>query len=169
MAFSAVHVRVHVQCHDASLCCRPQKKLEQIKSQRQKDAKELVTMKHMKDRAVMELADLRKQNKELQEKVAGMEAEMARIRESMSRTSMKLGTPANYSDSTTSISSRGRGTQQPSSSAALAGKSPSLSQVCGFLGLALHTCTMCISHYVSGPEVSNGKATSGRQREKSPA
>ena len=35
-----------------------QKKLEQIKSQRQKDAKELVAMKHVKDKAVSEMAEL---------------------------------------------------------------------------------------------------------------
>ena len=85
-------------------------------------------MKHMKDRAVTEMAELRRGNKELQEKIAGMEEEMARIRESISHTSMKLGVHTYHSDSTTSLSSRGRGTQQ-SSSTAPAGKLPSLSQV----------------------------------------
>ena len=80
-------------------------------------------MKHMKDRAVTEMAELRRQNKELQATIAGMEEEMAKIRESMSHTSMKLGTPV------AGISSRGRGTQQPSSSTAPSGRTPSLSQV----------------------------------------
>jgi hypothetical protein len=98
------------------------KKLEQIKSQRQKDAKELVSMKHMKDRAVAEMAELRRQNKDLQETIAGMEEEMARIRESMSHTSMKLGAP------TPGISGRGRVAQQTSSSTTPSGRTPSLSQ-----------------------------------------
>lgn len=114
-----------MQNNEPTLLFLPQKKLEQIKSQRQKDAKELVTMKHMKDRAVAEMAELRRGNKELQEKIAGMEEEMARIRESISHTSMRLGA---HSESTSSLSSRGRGTQQPSSTTP-AGKSPSLSHV----------------------------------------
>jgi chromosome segregation ATPase len=102
------------------------KKLEQIKGQRQKDAKELVTMKHMKDRAVSEMTELRRQNKELQEKLAGMEEEMGRIRESVSQTSMKLGASSLH-ESTTSVSSRTRQSQQSSSASAVK-RSPSLSQ-----------------------------------------
>lgn len=88
-------------------------------------------MKHMKDRAVMEMSELRRQNKELQERVSGMEEEMARIRESMSHTSMKIGAPvsSSFSDSTTSVSSRG-GRGQSSSTSSSLGRSPSLSQVC---------------------------------------
>lgn len=88
-----------------------QKKLEQIKSQRQKDAKELVAMKHVKDKAVSEMTELRKQNQEMKETVAGLEEEMGRIRESMSHVSMKLG-----------LSLRGRGQSS-------GGKTPALSQV----------------------------------------
>lgn len=85
-------------------------------------------MKHVKDRAVTEMTELRKQNKELQEKVAGMEEEMARIRESLSHASMRLGPPASVSGSTSSISSRGRGSQHPRASSPT-GRTPSLSQV----------------------------------------
>lgn len=85
-------------------------------------------MKHVKDRAVTEMTELRKQNKELQEKVAGMEEEMARIRESLSHASMRLGLPASVSGSTSSISSRVRGSQQPRASSPT-GRTPSLSQV----------------------------------------
>lgn len=85
-------------------------------------------MKHVKARAVTELTELRKKNKELQDKVAGMEEEMGRIRESLSHTSMKLGPPASVNGSTSSISSRGRGPQQPRVSSPT-GKTPSLSQV----------------------------------------
>ena len=84
-------------------------------------------MKHMKDRAVSEMTELRRQNKELQEKLAGMEEEMGRIRESVSQTSMKLGASSLH-ESTTSVSSRTRQSQQSSSASAVK-RSPSLSQV----------------------------------------
>ena len=71
-------------------------KLELIKGQRQKDAKELVNMKHLKERAVTEVNELRRQNKELQEKLAGMEDEMGRIRESVSLTNLKLGNSSHH-------------------------------------------------------------------------
>ncbi|CAI8046659.1 Disks large homolog 2 [Geodia barretti] len=102
------------------------KKLEQIKGQRQKDAKELVTMKHMKDRAVTEMTELRRQNKELKDKLAGVEEEMGRIRESVTQTSMKLGAPSLH-ESMTSVNSRTRPSQQSSSTSAVK-RSPSLSQ-----------------------------------------
>ena len=85
-------------------------------------------MKHMKDRAVSEMNELRRQNKELQERLGGMEEEMGRIRESVSHTSLKLGASSVH-DSTTSISSRGRPSQQ-SGTASSVKRSPSLSQVC---------------------------------------
>ena len=111
-----------------------QKKLEQIKGQRQKDAKELVGMKHMKDRAVSEMTELRRQNKELQETITAMEEEMARIRETISHANMKWGSSSVTSGSSTSISSRGRG-QQPSRSSSPNRKTPSLSQVMSHIEL----------------------------------
>ena len=94
-------------------------------------------MKHMKDRAVAELTELRRQNRELQERVAGMEEEMARIRESMSHASMKIGVQmtANFAESLSSagsVVSRGRTQQQMASSTGSSlGRSPSLSKVGG--------------------------------------
>ena len=85
-------------------------------------------MKHMKDRAVTEMTELRRKNRELQEKLAGVEEEMGRIRESVSQTSLKLGAPSLH-ESTTSVSSRARQSQQSSSSGAAVKRSPSLSQV----------------------------------------
>lgn len=84
-----------------------QKKLEQIKSQRQKDAKEMLAMKHMKDRAVSEMTELRRQKQELQTKVSELEEEMGRIRESMTHASMRLG-----SSGTAGPVSKGRSNQQ---------------------------------------------------------
>ena len=68
-------------------------------------------MKHVKDKAVSEMAELRKQNHEVRETIAELEEEMGRIRESMSHVSMKLG-----------LSLRGRGQSS-------GGKTPALSQV----------------------------------------
>ena len=143
-------------------CWEPQKKLEQIKSQRQKDAKELVTMKHMKDRAVIEMTELRRQNKELHEKLGGVEEEMGRIRESVSQTSLKLGTPSIH-DSTTSISSRARPSQQPSSAASVK-RSPSLSQVLSHR-TKLRSLYYCFSSTFSsvGLEISYGETEGGGQ------
>ena len=115
-------------------------------------------MKHMKDRAVSEMNELRRQNKELQERLGGMEEEMGRIRESVSHTSLKLGASSVH-DSTTSISSRGRPSQQ-SGTASSVKRSPSLSQVCT---PHKHVCT--INRVVSptkGFEVSNGAIEGGR-------
>lgn len=114
----------------------------------------------MKDRAVTEMSELRRQNKKLQETVAGLEEEMARIRESMSHTGMKLGTPAANSGSTSSIGSRGCGSQQPSTST-LSGRTPSLSQVSVYSfeeGFDLHI----ENSLLAGLEISDGAATSCR-------
>ena len=87
-------------------------------------------MKHMKDRAVTEMTELRRQNKELKDKLAGVEEEMGRIRESVAQTSMKLGAPSLH-ESMTSVNSRTRPSQQSSSTSAVK-RSPSLSQVRSF-------------------------------------
>ena len=97
-------------------------------------------MKHMKDRAVTEMTELRRQNKELQEKLAGMEEEMGRIRESVSQTSMKIGAPSVH-DGGTSASSRARPSQQSVSNAAVK-RTPSLSQVVSFTMVEMPTISL---------------------------
>ena len=90
-----------------------QKKLEQIKAQRQKDAKELVAMKLVKDKAVSDVSELRRSNQHFKATLNAVEEEMAQIRESLSHATMKLGS---------SVRGRGPGTTS-------GGKTPGLAQV----------------------------------------
>ena len=66
------------------------RKLETIKTQRQKDAKDLSAMRHLKDKAVSEMGELRKSVEDLQKEKEGLEEELAKIQEIVHRATMKL-------------------------------------------------------------------------------
>ena len=66
------------------------RKLETIKTQRQKDAKDLSAMRHLKDKAVAEMGELRKSVEDLQKGKEGLEEELARVQEVVHRALLKL-------------------------------------------------------------------------------
>ena len=68
------------------------RKLETIKTQRQKDAKDLSAMRHLKDKAVSEMGELRKSVEDLQKEKEGLDEDLAKIQEIVHRATMKLPT-----------------------------------------------------------------------------
>ena len=66
------------------------RKLETIKTQRQKDAKDLSAMRHLKDKAVSEMGELRKSVEDLQREKELHKEELAKIQEIVHRATMKF-------------------------------------------------------------------------------
>ena len=55
------------------------RKLETIKTQRQKDAKDLSAMRHLKDKAVQEMGELRKSVDELRQANENLQEELSQV------------------------------------------------------------------------------------------
>ncbi len=67
------------------------RKLDTIKTQRQKDAKDLSAMRHLKDRAVQGMERLRSDGEKLEQAKKNAEEELAKMRDSIAHASLKSG------------------------------------------------------------------------------